>query len=191
MSRRIAVLGADVLGGLLAEAIALAGADELVGFVDDRVDAAPPGDAPLLGPVSALAALLADGVTHVAVGIGDNDRRREVSERLEAQGFALATVVHPRAFVSSAAVLAPGVFVEAFASVHRNARLGRGTVLMPHVWVGHDVEIGAFSWASGRASVGGFARLGDGCKLGVGAIVPAHADVPAGTVLGVAEVYGG
>lgn len=182
--RRIVVLGVDVLGRLLAESIELAGADDLVGFVDDR-----PGKQVVLGGSSDLPVLKADGVTHVAVGIGDNATRRRVSESVESLGLELATVVHPQAFVSPAARLAAGAFVDAFASVHSGARIGRGVVLMPHVWVGHDVVLGDWAWASGHAAIGGFASVGDAAKIGVGAIVGAHATVPAGETIGPGALY--
>ena len=184
MSRRIVVLGADVLGQMLAEAIELAATDELVGFVDDRG-----GHTPLLGAVADLPSLLDGGATHVALGLGDNALRRRFAEHVEGIGLGLATVVHPRAFVSPSATLDDGVFVDALASVHGRALIGRGTVLMPHAWVAHDVHVGAFCWASGHAAVGGFATIGDGCRLGVGSIVGAHATVPAETIVGAGDRF--
>ncbi len=183
MGERLAILGADVLGLLIAESVLLGGEYDLVGFVDDRADAPPPPDAPLLGTSELLPQLRADGVRAIAVGIGDDARRREAAGRLRSLGFRLATVVHPAAFVSPRAELGAGVLVEALASVHRAARIGEGTVLMPHAWVAHDAEIGPFSWLSGHASVGGFARVGRECRLGAGSVVASRAEVPAGTVV--------
>lgn len=184
MNRRIVIVGADVLGQMLAEAIELAATDELLGFVDDRA-----GETPLLGTVADLPSLLDGGATHVALGIGDNPTRRRVAEQAEEVGLRLATVVHPRAFVSPSATLEDGVFVDAVASVHGRSLVGGGTVLMPHVWIAHDVRIGAFCWASGHAAVGGFASIGDGCKLGVGSIVAAHATVRAETIVGAGDRF--
>ena len=176
----LVIVGADVLGRLAAESAELAG-EQVAGFVDDR-----PG-AGSLGTTADLPALQTEGLSLAYVAIGDNARRREVSERVRAAGFSLATIVHPRAFVSPAAILDAGVLVEAFASVHAGARVGDGAVLMPHSWVAHDAEVGEYAWLSGHAAVGGFARLGGGCRIGVGAVVGAHAQVAHQSVVGAGE----
>lgn len=176
----LVIVGADVLGLLAAEAAELAG-EEVAGFVDDRPGV---GD---LGATGNLTALRASGLSRAYVAVGDNERRRELGEQVQAAGFALATIVHPRAFVSAAARVGAGVLIEACASVHRGARVGDGAVLMPHAWVAHDADVGAYAWLSGHAAVGGFARLGAGCRVGVGAILGGHAEVEPCAVVGPGE----
>lgn len=163
----LVIVGADVLGQLVAEAVELAG-DEVAGFVDDRPGA---GD---LGTVADLSQLAG---ARAFVAIGDNEMRRALAERVRGAGLTLATVVHPRAFVSPLASLGENVFVEALAGVHMRARVGDGVIVMPHAWIAHDAEVGGFAWLSGHAAVGGFARIGEGARVGVGAIVGAHAEV--------------
>ena len=85
--------------------------------------------------------------------------------------FALdyATLIHPTAYVSPLAHLAPGVFVGA------NSVIGPGAWLEDHVFVnrgvtiGHDIRIGAFSRIQPGANLGGLSRIGRGVTVAIGA----------------------
>jgi UDP-3-O-[3-hydroxymyristoyl] glucosamine N-acyltransferase len=165
----LVIVGADVLGRLVAEA-----AGDVRGFVDDRAGA---------GDLGTLADLERHAGQPAFVAIGDNAKRRLVAERVRAAGLELATVVHPRAFVSPSAALGAGVFVDALASVNAGASVADGVIVMPHAWVGHDAEIGAYAWLSGHAAVGGYAHVGAAAKVGVGAILGGHARVDEGAVV--------
>ena len=100
-------------------------------------------------------------------------------------------------------IIESGARIEAFVSVdagvHHPTVVGRGTWLMKHVHVGHDAEIGAeCEIAPGavicgsviladnvkvgvNASILPFVRVGEGARIGSGAVVTK--DVPAGAVM--------
>lgn len=118
----------------------------------------------------------ARGDAVAVVGTGDADRR-EVVARLEAAGWRIAGLVHPRAHVAASVIVAPtaligpGAVVGARASVGDHAVLGRGAL------VGHHTSIGAFATLNPGANVAGNATIGDGAFVGMSAAVRDHTEV--------------
>jgi hypothetical protein len=121
----LVVYGAGGHGRVVADA-ARAAELELMGFLDDGL---PAGEQVLEWRVLGDASWLhgRHGVW-VALGIGSNDVRRQVADKLQEMGAALATVVHPTAVVSPYAALGAGVVVFALAVVNVGARVGRGAI---------------------------------------------------------------
>lgn len=111
--------------------------------------------------------------------------RATLAQRLE-ERFSLPfhTLVHPTAYVSPLAFLAPGVFVGA------NSTIGPGCVLADHVFVnrgvtiGHDTHIGSFSRIQPGANLGGLTRIGSGVTIGMGATVLERLLIGDGAVVG-------
>ena len=102
---RLLVVGAGGHGRSVAEAAELSGQFEVVGFLDD---AAPVGERVLgshvLGPVASMADHCSVA-NHAIVAIGNNAVREKLMQQLTEAGYAMVTVVHPRAFVSPTAMV--------------------------------------------------------------------------------------
>lgn len=118
----------------------------------------------LLPVEEALAA--ADGV-HVA--IGDAASRRQEAAAMAAKP--LATVIHPRASVSTHAAIGPGCFVAAQAVVAPGARLGRAVIVNHGAVVDHDAQVGDFCHVAPLAALGGGVAIGANVLVGSGASV--------------------
>lgn len=92
-------------GRSVAEAAELSAQFELVGFLDDALPAREIVlGLPILGPVASIAFHRSAG-DQAIVAVGNNAVREELMQQLMTAGFELAIVVHPRAIVSSRAVL--------------------------------------------------------------------------------------
>lgn len=109
-----------------------------------------PDEVYLLGPTTPTRAALAD----------------KIRQRF---GLDFLTLIHPTAYVSPLATLAPGVFVGA------NSVIGPGVHLAEHVFVnrgvtiGHDTRIGAFSRIQPGSNLGGLSRIGHSVTVAIGA----------------------
>jgi len=174
------IFGAGGHGRVVADAALGAGAWSRV-IASDRDPQRCRGEllpgVPLLPIDEALAA--ADGV-HVA--IGDAASRRKEAVSLAAKP--LATVVHPRASVSSHAAIGAGCFVAAQAVVAPGARLGSAVIVNHGAVVDHDVRVGDFCHVAPLAALGGGADLGTDVLVGSGASVLPGVRVAAGVVIG-------
>jgi UDP-N-acetylbacillosamine N-acetyltransferase len=181
----VVVYGAGGHGRVVAEA-AIQGGFEVLGFLDDALDAGTAvGELSVLGSAGWLAGR---ANVQVALGIGDNLVRQRVSAAFGHDGVELATVVHPRAVVSPRAALGEGSVVLALAVVNTGARVGRGAIVNSAAVVEHDVEVGDFAHVSPNATLGGGARLGALSQLGLGACVLPRKSIGSRSTVGAGAV---
>lgn len=177
------VLGAGGHGRSVAEAASLSGQFEVVGFLDDAL---PVGHSvmghPVLGP-------LASWGTHVHVAqqafvaIGNNTLREALVEQLQQGGMTLATVVHPRAFVSPSATVGSATAIMAGAMVGTEAQLGLGAIVNTSAVVDHHAVVQDFGHLGVNACMAGGSVLGQGAWMQAGSALGYGVVVPAGAVL--------
>lgn len=131
--------------------------------------------------------------------IGDNTARAYIAAWLEANGFKLATVIHPSvqigrgaqvgrgsllvagAVVNSDAVIGANVIVNTGATVDHDCIIGDGVHLAPGVHLCGQVEVGAGSFLGVGTVVIPCVRIGANCVVGAGSTV--LADVPDGALV--------
>ena len=127
---RLLIIGAGGHGASVAEAAKLSGGFEVVGFLDDAL---PVGTAVLnvavLGSISGLSSLdhldrYRSACNQTIVAIGNNAVREKITQQLVDAGFDIATVIHPRAFVSPSAVVKSVFALMAGSIVRTKAPLG-------------------------------------------------------------------
>lgn len=100
---------------------------------------------------------------------GDNRKRSEQYAHALELGFAVATLVSPRASRGVGATIAVGSFVGHFAHVGPMARVGQACIINTAALVEHECEIGDFCHVSIKAAVAGRTRIGRYSMLGAGA----------------------
>lgn len=122
---RLIIIGSQGHAKAVAE-LASANEDvELVGFVDDfRPIGTPVLHWNVIGSISDVFPAQAHRFNAVVVAIGDNDSRESVVARLRAFQISYLTLCHPTAYVSP------------------SAKIGAGTVLMPHVVISAEAQVG-------------------------------------------------
>lgn len=179
------VYGAGGHGKVVADILTSNG-DELAGFIDD----APrlPGALWFDAPVRSLEEVKEAGAARVALGVGDNQHRRVVCEKLRGSSLVLATLVHPNAVVAKSARLGPGTVVMAAAVVNPDAVVGTGVILNTGSVTEHDVVLGDFVHLSPNATLGGGVQVGAGSLIGTGAVVLPGIRVGAGVRVGAGAV---
>ncbi len=197
---RLAILGASGHGKVVADCAELIGWDSIT-FFDDRFPF-PDKEYPWLvaGNSGALIADL-DQFDGVVVAIGDNKMRARWQDRLVASGAKLATLIHPRAYVSSHSAVGPGTVVLPNACVNAFAAIGAGVIVNSGAVVEHDcvvgdfvhlspgsilaggVRVGPLAWIGAGAMIKQMRSIGNACKVGMGAVVVTDV-APEHTVVG-------
>ena len=186
----IVIVGAGGHGKVVLDAARAAGVHRVVGFIDadPALAGTTVGDAPVLGPVAALARLRSRSVGGAVVAIGDNRVRRAYAAEVSAAGLDLVTVAHSAAVVSPSASVGRGVLVAAGAVVAAEATVGVGAVVNTSSVVEHECVIGDFAHVAPGAVLGGRVTVGAGALVGLGARVLPCLTVGDGATVGAGAV---
>jgi len=169
--RGLLLVGSGGFGREVAEAVRAANAHRpawrMLGFLDDdpSTHGRVVGGVPVLGPAEAVHDHASALVVLCTGHPGNYASRRAIAKRLELDDDRYATVVHPGATVGSTCTVGVGSVLLAHVDVTADAEIGRHVAVMPQVVVTHDGRIGDF------ATLASGVRLGGGCRVGAGAYV--------------------
>lgn len=184
---KILIVGAGAQAQVLADLFLLQAEQgvpvEPIGFVDDNPALAGSSffDLPVLGTMAEISLIPHD---EVIIGIGHIGLRREIYDRLSAQGESFARAVHPSAVVSRGALLGPGSYIGPHAVVSINARIGVNVIVNGTAAVGHGCTVGDHAHVSGNVTLAGESSVGAGSMVGIGANILPRLRVGAGCVVG-------
>ncbi len=150
----------------------------------ELLDAARVGSVREGFPVLAHTACPPGACTVIATG-GD---RREHWTMLAEHGWQAATIVHPRAHVSSSVKLGAGCVVGPGAVIGAETIVDEHTLVSRGALVGHHDRIGAFVSLMPGTNLGGHVTLGERTTIGMGAIVVNGTTVGANTTVAAGAV---
>lgn len=178
--KRLVVIGAGGHGRSVAEAAAASGEYTITGFLDDaHLELTQVWSIPVLGALGEYARWHEEA-DFVVVAIGNNRLRQRLTEELQAAGFVLATIIHPRAVVSPTASIGAGCTIMAGAIIGTEACVGEGVIVNAGAIVDHHAKVGDFGHLGVRAAMAGGSVLGHGAwmqagaALGYGVTIPEH-----------------
>jgi len=169
-----------------APSFAEAGAS-FVGYLDD-------GDHPMAGfaglpQLGTIKAYAPDPGHELVMAIGAPEGKRAVAEHLLAAGAQFATLLHPRAWICASARIGRGVVTGPFAYAGAGAGVGEFVTHGVYAGIAHDVRVGDYCTLSGHVDLTGGVqvgasaffgtgarvlpklKIGDGCRIGAGAVV--------------------
>jgi len=190
--------GIYLLGGgghalVVADSVSSAG-HRIIGFFDDAGKPAVSlaglsGETPpaRLGDLENLSARSLVGKPWI-ICLGDLQHRRGLIDRLYAAEEDAASVIHPRAVVSSEAVVAAGVFIGPGAIVNANARVLDHAIINSGAIVEHDCLIAENAHIAPGAVLGGGVSVGNDTLVGLGARVLPGVTIGRGCVVGAGAV---
>ena len=115
--------------------------------------------------------LASSPTTSFALGIGTPTTRRQVAEKLEAEGWQPVTLIHPSANVGSTARIGEGSVICGGVQLSTNTRLGRHVHLNPNATIGHDAVLADYVSINPGANVSGEVRIATGVLVGAGAVI--------------------
>ncbi len=107
---------------------------------------------PVIGTTADIASFRSKYDTAI-VALGNNKIRMKHHEELKRCGYNIPILIHPTAYVSPTAVIAPGCIIRAKAVVSRDVKIGEACILNVGALIDHHVAIG------------------EGCHILMGAVV--------------------
>jgi sugar O-acyltransferase (sialic acid O-acetyltransferase NeuD family) len=174
---------AQVIADILLRAYEQNGAIQPIGYVDDNL--ALLGQTrlglPIWGPISQLGAIDHDAVI---IGIGHNNTRYYLYEKLQRQGVSFATACHPHAVIARDVMLGPGSVICAGVVVNPGSVIGQNVILNTGCTVDHHNSIGDHAHVAPGVHLGGDVTIGPGALIGIGATVMSQRKVGAWAIVG-------
>lgn len=187
--RTLLIIGAGGHGKAVAEAALLSGNWQRIVFADDRwPELKEWAGWPVVAKGADIVHLRAS-VQGAIAAIGNNGLRSRFVQVIDAAGFPLVSIIHPRAYVSDSALLGAGVTVMACAMVGTDARVGKAAIVNASATVDHDAALGDFAHLgvgvqlAGGVRIGARAWLQAGCCAGYGVKVADDAVLAPGAIL--------
>jgi sugar O-acyltransferase (sialic acid O-acetyltransferase NeuD family) len=185
--QKLVILGTRAFAEEVADLVSDCEEFELAAF-GENFDRALAGTSLLGRPVIWVDDLRSLTGTHLAVcAIGTTQRSLFVCQAKEL-GLRFATIRHPTARISSAAVLGPGTIVSAGCIIAAHTSVGSHVIINRGALVGHHTNIGNFVTVSPGANIAGRVRIGDASYIGMGAIILNDTQVGSGALIGAGSV---
>jgi sugar O-acyltransferase (sialic acid O-acetyltransferase NeuD family) len=111
-------------------------------------------------------------------------QRARLIEGLGVKAERFATVIHPRASVSSLASIGRNVLIMAGVVITANAVIGDHVCILPNSVVHHDAVIGDWSLVGSNVTLAGSSHVGTSCYIGSGTSVMNGVSIGDGTLVG-------
>lgn len=119
------------------------------------------------------------------ISIGSNRVRKIIAERYPLK---YATAIHPRAIVSSSAVIGDGSVIMQGAIIQSDVRIGKHCIINTGASVDHECVIEDFAHVSPHATLCGNVHVGEGAWIGAGATVIPGVKIGKWCVIGAGSV---
>lgn len=186
--RTLAILGASGHGKVIADAALCSGWTNIIFFDDAWPKVTQFGSWPVIGTTKKLLNEC-EQFEAAIIGIGDNAIRYAKGAVLREAKISVATIIHPRAVISSSARVGQGSVVFAGAVINPDGVIGEHCIVNTNATVEHDctlgdavhispganlagqVCVGELTWVGLGANVRQCITLGRGVKIGAGAVV--------------------
>lgn len=132
------IIGAGSFSPEVEELAHLLGYNDIA-FLDDNPSTAY--CTPVIGTTADIESFRTQFDTAI-VAVGNNNHRMKYYEELKRCGYIIPVLIHPTAYVSPTAEIAPGCIIRAKAVVSRDVKIGEATILNVGALIDHHVEIG-------------------------------------------------
>jgi len=189
--KKVVLWGASHHALVIADIIRSQGEYELAGFLDD-INLARRGEifcgAVVLGGREQLELLKARDITHIMMAFGNNRARLALAEIASAQGYHLATALHPRAVIAADARIGAGTAVMGGAVINPSATVGENAIINTGAIVDHGCNVHDGALVNARSLLAGNVIVGKAATIEIGAIVSANLRIGADAVVGAGSV---
>ncbi|WP_280524599.1 acetyltransferase [Sutcliffiella horikoshii] len=171
---KVVIVGQGGHSKVVTEAIAFQGNLKIIGYLDDNYNELVFENELFYGPIrSNKELLLIEPNIKFIIAIGNNKMRKVIVEKLGLKETQFISVIHPKAIISTSAIIGVGSVILANAVVNTDATIGAHTIINTSAIVEHDNIIEDFAHLSPNATLTGTVHIEEGVHVGAGAnIIP-------------------
>jgi len=120
----------------------------------------------------------------IAFGIGNNNIRAKLFEKVQNSGFEIVSLIHPSSIISSSVIIGKGTVVMPNVVINTKATIGRGVILNTSCIIEHECCIDDFVHISPNAALAGDVKVGKFTHIGIGSNIIQGIIIGNNTVIG-------
>jgi len=124
----------------------------------------------------------------VALGIGSNNIRAKLFEKVKINGFKIVTLIHPSCIVSSNISIDEGTVIMPNVVVNANASIGRGAILNTSCVIEHECRIDDFVHISPNVALAGNVKIRQSSHIGIQSCVIQGLTIGENCIIGAGSV---
>lgn len=181
MRDKIVIIGASGHGKVIADIAKLNGYKEII-FLDDDITKTKNGKYDVVGTSKDIDKYLDQYDYFVA--IGNNDIRKQITEKLEDKKIIQPVLIHPSAVIDPTVTISSGTAVMANTVINADTKIGKGCIINTAATVDHDGNIADFVHLSPGVHVAGTVSIGKRTWLGAGTTVINNISITDNCVIG-------
>ncbi|MGJ0308712.1 NeuD/PglB/VioB family sugar acetyltransferase [Aliarcobacter cryaerophilus] len=125
---------------------------------------------------------------HIAFGIGNNQIRSKLYEKVKRKCFVIPIIIHPSSIISPSVKIGEGTVIMPNVVVNANANIGKCTILNSSCVVEHECRIEDFVHISPKVSIAGAVKIGEFTHIGIGSSIIQCLDVGKNSLIGAGSV---
>lgn len=114
--------------------------------------------------------------------------RMKLFELYKSIGFSVASLVSPKAYISSSVSLGEGCIIQSFCNISSNTILGTGVKINTYANVMHDAVLSDFVTIAPNAVVLGSVKIGKCAYIGANSTIIQNNEIGAGAMVGAGAV---
>ncbi|MDO4875396.1 MAG: UDP-N-acetylbacillosamine N-acetyltransferase [Campylobacter sp.] len=124
----------------------------------------------------------------IIIAIGENKTRQKISQRVEAAGFEIVTLIHKSAVVSESAVIEKGAVIMPNAVINAKVRIKEGAIINSGAVIEHECVIDKFAHISPNVALAGNVSVGEFTHIGIGSSIIQDISIGKNCIIGAGSV---
>lgn len=185
MKDKLIIIGAGGHGKVVADVAQNMNTYKEIFFLDDSAQGETLG-IPIIGNSEQCNEWIDEADYFVA--IGDSRTREKFILNLEKMNASIATLIHPKAVVSSYATIGKGTVIMAGAVINAGTKIGQSVIVNTASSIDHDNTIDDFCHISVGAHLAGIVKVGKHTMVGAGATVINNIEICDNCMIGAGTV---
>lgn len=186
MRKKLLIIGASGHGKVIADIALKMNKWNSIAFLDDDKSIKSLMGFKVIDTTNEISAY--KGEFDIFVGIGDNNTREKIHNKLETMSCNIPVLIHPSAIIGSQVNIDAGTVVMAGVIINCCTRIGKGCIINTGSTIDHDNSIEDFVHISPGAHLAGSVNVGQRSWLGIGSIVSNNVNITNDCKMGAGSV---
>ncbi len=146
---------------------------------------------PILGDDDILSDFFKKGVQNVAIGVGgyrNNNKRKEVFNKVKLMGFYIPVLIHPSANISKSVIIDEGCVIFQGVNINTDVKIGKNNIIATGSNIDHETSLGNHVLISAGVTIGGNVEIEDEVLCALGSKIISGVRIKGNVVVGAGAV---